>query len=395
MMDGLFALGSNGSGQLGLGHREDVSVPKQVQFLGEPSPNDQVAHIAAGGNHTILLTASGRAYWSGDPAAATGSCGIVTASGVAAGPPVFREVVVSTRDDGPAAARRRILHVACTWDATVFVLEDDSGRATQVYYTGGASEEEGEAGAAEAATGGGSAGTTRTEGGPMLLPDFPPRGTAVRALAAGFRHVVAVLDNGDVYGWGSGRKGQLGTLADDDGPKGLVRRPRRIAGVEFSVDAAVCCQYTTCLVAGPGDGRIVLLGADKWGLKAEAPVEVPNWKAVTASWGGIYILRRDGTVVAWGRDDHGQLPPPGLPEVESVVAGSEHVLALTAEGDVLAWGWGEHGNCGPTSQKFGDVKGRWNILASLKNLSEGSAITLVGGGCATSWINIVADGVFL
>jgi protein ATS1 len=26
----VFALGSNGSGQLGIGHKEDVSVPKQV-----------------------------------------------------------------------------------------------------------------------------------------------------------------------------------------------------------------------------------------------------------------------------------------------------------------------------------------------------------------------------
>jgi len=28
----VYAIGSNGSGQLGIGHKEDVSVPKQVLF---------------------------------------------------------------------------------------------------------------------------------------------------------------------------------------------------------------------------------------------------------------------------------------------------------------------------------------------------------------------------
>ncbi|KAI0468335.1 regulator of chromosome condensation 1/beta-lactamase-inhibitor protein II [Xylaria cf. heliscus] len=365
-MDGLFALGSNGSGQLGLGHKEDVSVPKQVVFSQTP-PNDPITQVAAGGNHTILITTSGKAYWSGDNT--NGCCGVIEDEDKG-DIPIFQEFRIPGSVD-----MGLIMHAACTWDTTILVTGDKDGRATRIYSCGAAKG---------------------VEVVPTFMSDFPPAGTAVTCLAAGFRHVAVVLDNGDVYGWGNGRKGQLGQLEDDADASGVVTKPRKIRGVPFRVAKAVCCQYTTCLIAEPGDGRILILGADKWKLKSRAPTEIPSWKAITASWGSIYILKRDGTVEAWGRDDHGQLPPPGIPEIAHITAGSEHIVALTDTGDVLSWGWGEHGNCGPHSdEKFGDVKGRWNVLASLKNLPEGSSITAIGAGCATSWINIAAEGIFL
>ncbi|XDG00992.1 hypothetical protein ABKA04_000607 [Annulohypoxylon sp. FPYF3050] len=374
-MNGLFSLGSNGSGQLGIGHKEDVSVPKQVEFVGE-IPDDEVVQIAAGGNHTIITTKTGKAYWSGD--SSSGACGI-TQDTEHSNVPKFREFILSTSERLGAVA-----HVACTWDSSVLVLLDANDRATQVYTCGVA-----DVGAASA---GSEPSILRT---PNLLSDFPPPGTEVQSLAAGFRHVVVLLDNGDVYGWGNGRKGQLGELADTADAKGVLQHPQKISGIPFKVSEAVCCQYTTCFISEPGDGRIIVLGADKWGLKSTAPVEVPNWNMIGASWGSIYILQRNGQLIAWGRDDHGQLPPLLLPELESIATGSEHVLALTKDGDVLSWGWGEHGNCGPQTEKYGDVKGRWNVLASLKNLPEGSNITAIGAGCATSWINITTEGVYL
>ncbi|KAI1803107.1 RCC1/BLIP-II [Daldinia bambusicola] len=372
-MDGLFALGSNGSGQLGIGHEEDVSVPKQVEFANE-APKDPIVTIAAGGNHTILVTELGKAYWAGDPS--RGACGIVeNAKDTKASR--FQEITLSTSENiGPVA------HVACTWDASVFVARDDSNKATRVYVCGVP-----DVGATVISSG--------SDLHPTLLKDFPPSGTEIQNLAAGFRHVVAVLDNGQVYGWGNGRKGQLGDLGNATDSKAVVRHPHKLSGIPFKVAKAVCCQYTTCLISEPGDGRILVLGADKWELKSAAPAEIPDWKMISASWGGIYILQRSGTLIAWGRNDHGQLPPPGLPKLDRIAAGSEHILAVTEDGDVLSWGWGEHGNCGPQTEKFGDVKGRWNVLASLKHLPEGSQITTIGAGCATSWINITADGLFL
>ncbi|KAI1326636.1 RCC1/BLIP-II [Xylariaceae sp. FL0255] len=363
-MEGLFAVGSNGSGQLGLGHKEDVSVPKPVQYSEcQPSPEDDVRHIAAGGNHTVLVTASGKVLWSGD--SSNGRCGFTIDPEFGEGQKFSEFCLSKSERPGP------VLYAACTWDSTILVMADEKGCATEVYTCGATSP-------------------GLTARSPALIPGFPPVGAVIMSLTAGFRHVVAVLDNGDVYGWGNGRKGQLGDA------KAVLDEPCRITDIPFKVSKAVCSQYATCLIAEPGDGRIVVLGQDKWGLKSEAPAEVPSWATITASWGGIYVLKSDGTLVAWGRDDHGQLPPPNLPGLTQVVAGSEHVVALTEAGEVVTWGWGEHGNCGPQlDEKSGDVKGRWNVLASLKNLPEGSSITTIGAGCATTWINIATDGLFL
>ena len=68
----VYSLGSNGSGQLGIGHEEDVSVPKPVYFA--DSPPASIRAIAAGGNHTLILSDAGELYWAGDPT--SGACPI-------------------------------------------------------------------------------------------------------------------------------------------------------------------------------------------------------------------------------------------------------------------------------------------------------------------------------
>ncbi|KAK6086525.1 RCC1 domain-containing protein [Seiridium cupressi] len=379
-MAGLFALGSNGSGQLGIGHKEDVSVPKPVIFHCEP-PSDAIVKIAAGGNHTIVLTESGKGYWSGD--SSKGACGITTIS--TADNAQFEELVLTeTETSAP------ITHVACTWESSTFVVKDEDGKATKVYSCG--TGKQGQLGFE-------AKGIVE----PRLISSFPPVGTEVVRLAAGLAHVVAVLDNGEVFGWGNGRKGQLGQLvALDDGtpPVPVVHlAPCKIgstSGVNFAVTDVVCGQYSTVLIGSLEEGKMITLGSDKWGLKSNAPPAVPSWSSIDGSWGGVYILKQDGSLAAWGRDDHGQLPPPDVPKLKHIQAGSEHVLALTEDGSVIAWGWGEHGNCGPqTDGKTGDVKGRWNVVASSKNLPEGSCVAKIGAGCATSWIYVKAEGIHL
>ncbi|KAH8673741.1 RCC1 domain-containing protein [Xylariales sp. PMI_506] len=379
-MAGLYALGSNGSGQLGIGHKEDVSVPKPVVFHCEP-PADAVTRVVAGGNHTIILTESGKAYWSGD--SSKGACGVTTIS--TADNSQFEELVFSeTETLGP------IVHVACTWESSTFVVRDEHGKATKVYScgTGGQGQLGFEA-----------QGVTE----PRLIVNFPPSGTEIVSLSAGLGHVIAVLDNGEVYGWGNGRKGQLGqSVALNDGASPapiILLAPCKIggsSGVDFKVVDAVCGQYHTVLIGERTEGKLLVLGADKWGLVSKAIRNMPGWASISSCWGSTYILKEDGTLSGWGRDDHGQLPPPNISKLHSIHAGSEHVVALTEENQVITWGWGEHGNCGPqTDGRAGDVKGRWNVIASTEHLAEGSRITTIGAGCATSWIYIEAQGVYL
>ncbi|KAK6842383.1 hypothetical protein PG990_005675 [Apiospora arundinis] len=379
-MAGLFALGSNGSGQLGIGHKEDVSVPKPVLFHCEP-PSDAIVSIAAGGNHTVVLTETGKAYWSGD--SSKGACGITTIS--SADNAQFEELILAEPETlGPIA------HIACTWDSTTCVVKDEQGKARKVYSCG--TGEQGQLG-------------IEAKGimEPRVIPNFPPEGTEVVHLASGMAHIVVVLDNGDVYGWGNGRKGQLGqavTLDDGAPPAPIINfAPCKIgssSGVDFKVANAVCGQYTTCLFGEPKEGKVLVLGPDKWGLKSKAPSSTPGWNTVDGGWGDVFVLTADGTLRAWGRDEHGQLPPPNMPKITKFVAGSEHSIAVTDSNEVISWGWGEHGNCGPqTDGPSGVVKGRWNVIASGELLPEGSQITAIGAGCATSWIYIHAEGLHL
>lgn len=363
-MIAIFALGSNGSGQLGLGHKEDVSVPKQVLFDTDKSPSSSITRVAAGGNHTLLLSASGELFWSGDPT--SGACGLVLEE-QKAGEPEFHRVRLAEPDTGDIF---KVGLVAATWETSVITKLDDQGRNTSIYTFGAGLK--GELGLGEL--------IIRTPV-PSKIPDFPPAGTEVVDLAASVGHVVAVLSNGEVYGWGNVRKGQLGA------PDAIVRSPKKFAGVDFKIARAVCGKDFTCVIGGSEDRRVLFLGSDKWGIKSALPANAHDWKDVGASWGNVYALKTGGQVESWGRNDHGQMTPPGLPPISKIAVGSEHVLALDEEGNVLAWGWGEHGNCGPKVEN-GDVKGRWNVIASTKFMPPGFKTTNIGAGCATSWIVI-------
>jgi protein ATS1 len=218
---------------------------------------------------------------------------------------------------------------------------------------------------------------------PKQIADFPPNGTSIIQINSCMAHTVVVLSNGEVWGWGKGRKGQLGE------PYADVWSPRKIEGVPFAVRRAVCGKDFTGLFASPEDGRTYLIGIgknDRFNLRASLPASMLGWADVVASWGSIYILKQNGELLGFGRNDHGQLPPPGISTIRAVAAGSEHCLASTDTGKVLAWGWGEHGNCGEPTDANGDVNRRWNEVPV-----DGEAKAIFAG-CATSFVMTTSEG---
>ena len=361
-MTTIYAIGSNGSGQLGIGHKKDVSVPKPVLFESE-SP-EVVSQIKAGGNHTLILS-SGTLYCSGDHT--SGACGLVSHANF---PDSQFHAVRLSEDDADILVKSQTVFCAASWEASIIVQLDENKRATNLYSFGVGNK-------GELAQGELLFRSSR----PQRIKDFPPEGLEVVDLAASVSHVIAVLSNGDVYGWGSGRKGQLGRLEE------IVYTPRKISGLDFRVVRAVCGREFTFLLSEATEQKFAVIGSDKSNIISAAPDSLLEWKDVGASWGSIFVLQLDGALLSWGRDDHGQLTPPNLPPLSQISIGSEHALGLTLDGKVLAWGWGEHGNCGPGIEN-GDVKGRWNVIASSQYLPPGSKISSIGAGCATSWICI-------
>ncbi|KAK8194896.1 regulator of chromosome condensation 1/beta-lactamase-inhibitor protein II [Phyllosticta capitalensis] len=342
----LSAFGSNGSGQLGLGHDEDVHDPSTTTIQ-ENYTLARPQRIAAGGNHTSILSADGAVFAAGDNS--NGRCAFGTAL----------ESSSQFRPCSPAGSdsSNPITTCAATWEASVFASD------RQVFTCGTGAK--GELGQGE---------NTIESAQAQPIPDFPPPDTRVIDMAAGMNHVVAVLDNGDVYGWGNGRKGQFGEATS------IVWSPRKLSGISFPVCRAVCGREFTFVIGDPSQGQCAVLGADKWSIASAAPKSVPGYIDVGAGWSNIYILQQDGSILAWGRNNHGQLPPSNVPPIEAIAAGSEHVLAKTRDGKVLAWGWGEHGNCGLPIDDSGNVAGRWN------EIQTSGPVEFIAAGCATSFI---------
>ena len=345
----LYAFGSNGSGQLGIGNTVDQFKPQKCRLSSE-LPGSPMA-IVAGGNHTLLLNDEGTVYSAGSPRS-----GSPQSHSSMSLEPIFQKTHISALGD-------KVKLCSAFWDGSIFVNLEN-----RVYTAGLGSK--GELGIS------GLPASTALQ----MIPNFPPvlQCSKIVDVACGVNHAVVVLEDGTVYGWGNGRKGQLSHPSD------IVRTPRKFADMGFRVVRAACGTEFTYLVGEPSSGRHTVLGSNKWDVQSEAPASVLNWKDVGACWGSIFVLEESGVIRSWGRNDHGQLAPHGLPHIVMFSAGSEHVIALTKEGKVISWGWGEHGNCGSGTDRNWDVKGTWNDILSYDSVSS-VKVAGVGAGCATSF----------
>ena len=328
----IYAWGSNGSGQLGVGHQGDLSQPARCVEISNALHVNPKA-IAAGGNHTLILDTSGQLHFIG------------SASGVAVGT-IFQDIRLCS----------------ATWDASILCTTSD-----EVIVLG--KGERGELGCGKHIR------DTSGSSTKVNVSAVNPENATIVQLASSIHHTVAVLSDGNVIGWGNGRKGQLGEPAD------IVWEPRKISGIGFKVVKATCGQGFTFLVGEPKLGQCVVLGHDKFDVKSAAPQFVPKWKAVGATWGSVFVLFEDGSLKSWGRNDHGQLASPSSSNIAQIALGSEHALALAADDKLYAWGWGEHGNCGPDTDETGDAK----EAKEIKVPTEVDKIQGLAAGCATSW----------
>ncbi|KAJ5081723.1 hypothetical protein NUU61_009987 [Penicillium alfredii] len=494
----LLAFGSNGSGQLGIGHTDDVSQPTPCLFLdssedrqsrpaesrteeteivkknllaqnASPDLLDEIVHIATGGNHTLVLTARGHVYAAG--CNLDGRCGpdydyynsndensTSAYSSSEKNLLNFRRVVLTDPVTGTAV--RTFKHVAATWEGSILVSrrpvnapessprsENAPNSQDTVYVLG--STPKGELGLGSGDT---QAPTSTPTPASASIPAFPPHGTSIVGLASGMGHAVAILCTGEVYGWGAARKGQLG---DGNKPAKILWTPTRVDGIPFRASGASCGREFTVVFGDCKRGEFVVLGdrGNRWGV-LDGPLHFSSvgdtpmtanlsaeenkgsesylqqsvegrgnpYTSLSTSWNGVYVHTAPnqafsslpstststhlpphtsplpsasseksdaGLLIAWGRNDRGQLPPPNLPTPIKLAVGSEHALALLGDGQVAAFGWGEHGNCGPDTDVRGNVAGTYNVVALPGGVCVGGArVVGVGAGCATSWVMV-------
>lgn len=327
-----FAWGGNTSGQLGDGTTTSTATPIRMDL---PKGN-QVLQIAGGYRHGLALLSDGSVYAWGDnshgdlgndsttesdtPVQVSLPDGVVPVS-VAAG--VAASAVVTSDGDVYAwgANNAGQLGIGSTTDAHVPTLVHlPSGTVVTTVSLGGAHLLALTSGGTVYAAGSNAFGqlgdnsiTQRTTPVAVHLP----AGAQVTGIAAGFVHSLAVTSAGTVLAWGDNSHGELGT-----GDTTPLPVPTPISlGVSVSAIAASAGAYDS------------------------------------------FALASDGSVLAWGENDRGELGTgdtteqhtptavalPSGTHATAIAAGAASTYALTSTGTVLAWGDATFGSLGDGS----------------------------------------------
>lgn len=233
-------------------------------------------------------------------------------------------------------------------------------------------------------------------------------GKKIAAVSAGAAHNVALCSDGTVVTWGSNSSGQLGTGTAI--VSSLI--PTNITGLgalsgKTVVAVAAGAHHSLALCS---DGRVVAWGRGTSGQLGTGGIS-SNSLPVAVSWTGVMVgknvisiaagadhnlaLCSDGTLVAWGRNDFGQignnlagnLSSPGRVEttsgalmgktVISLAAGTNHSLVLLSDGSLAAWGSNVQGQLGTIGSN-----GSFVPIAVARNIGAlfGKTVTKIGCG---------------
>lgn len=356
----LQALGSNSFGQLG-------KSPQDLEF-GSITPDipEEIESIAAGRNNSLFLTSKGKIFsWGGNE---WGQLGYKTDSYYETEPKEIPNV-------------SNIVKIATNNNHVLALNRDGAVFAFGFNFSGQIGD-----------------GTTENRFNPIQVPIDP-----VKDIAAGYKFSVAVLQNGDIWGWGASCDSESKKTAEtwwkeeqeeqenrEDGSYydphsealvyydkneycinedivGILNKvPRKIDGVQGIEKISAGYGHVLALdknsnVWSFGCNTYNQLGRDTKGPINATPKrieEIEGIQEVSAGFRHSLALKKDGTVLAWGHNYRGQLGddttndsvhPVIVPidHVTNVIAGYDYSLALKEDGTV--WGWGRN-----TGHWFGD-----------------------------------------
>lgn len=384
----LWAWGANSCGQLGCGHCEDLLVPtpfaladilnpqprcpRSVQCKFVPgsaagSPHGRpiglvrapVLQSTGGGAFSVLLTETGQVLTCGKDERGQLGHGRKKSEGGDESPGTKEVTVNFSKCEISESLSTKINQVEAGWDFVVALTD------TGIILTWGSNSF-------------GQLGRILPQGlkmdaMPKIVDYYGNRNNKVVTVAAGLRHAVAITDNGLVYCWGSGRKGQLGVTGPEGKPLASSNVPIQASLIdgEKPIKAMGGMNFSGILTE---KGTIFVWGCNKYGQCGVSPAtemtlptprclklsdDIPTVVSIVAGWTHAVLRTENGNLYSWGRTDLGQLGRktdaipqhiPGLitgvTNIATHCCSSEHNLALTDKGQVYSWGWNEHGICG-------------------------------------------------
>ncbi|KAM3387115.1 hypothetical protein ACQJBY_010156 [Aegilops geniculata] len=183
-------------------------------------------------------------------------------------------------------------------------------------------------------------GTTEDSLLPQTIQAF--EGISVKMIAAGAEHTAAVTEDGEIYGWGWGRYGNLGL-----GDRNDRFVPEKVSSAEGEKMVLVACGWRHTITVS-SSGSLYTYGWSKYGQLGHGDFEdhlVPHKvEALKDS-----STSQFGQVGAGDNADHcapAQVNFPEEQKVAQVACGWRHTLAFTEKKNVFAWGRGTSGQLG-------------------------------------------------
>ncbi|KAL1550975.1 HECT-type E3 ubiquitin transferase [Salvia divinorum] len=334
---GVWSWGAGTDGQLATGSLQDEIIPRFIRSLSAYGP---IVSLSCGGAHVIALTPGGRVLtWGRGTSGQLGHGESVSSS----------QANVVKELEGFV-----ITHVSAGWNHSGFVSE------TGAIFTCG-----------DGSFGQLGHGDSNSQLYPRQVAYFASK--PVEQVACGMRHTLVLLAGNvehPVYGFGSGKRGQLGISTDNVKSTSL---PQITLGLENLKIISIHANgdHSSALSA---DGSLYTWGRGFRGaldtyIPCLSDVAFPVSK-VALGWNHALLLSREGDVFMLGGDRHGALSDPqkmpstadvrGEPEenitqiisgpanvkVVQIAAGAEHSAFITDNGSIMTLGWGEHGQLG-------------------------------------------------
>jgi alpha-tubulin suppressor-like RCC1 family protein len=156
--------------------------------------------------------------------------------------------------------------------------------------------------------------------------DVPGGLSNVVAIAAGVTHSLALTADGRVVGWGDNYTRGFFTYWSGQAivPAGLSNIVAIAAGYDHSMALAA-------------NGQVVVWGNNDTG-QLDLPGGLSNVVAIAAGNGVSMAMTAEGGFLEWGWQGGQSNSPSGLNQVVDCHGGIYHTVVLTAEGRLLAWG---------------------------------------------------------
>jgi alpha-tubulin suppressor-like RCC1 family protein len=191
-------------------------------------------------------------------------------------------------------------------------------------------------------------------------------GTSWRSVSAGNAHTASIKKNGELWTWGLGTNGRLGT----DSVTSQSSPVQTVSGGTSWRTVSAGGGHTAAIKT---NGELWLWGAGGLGLlgnnattNQSSPVQTiscgTNWRSVSAAGGHTTATKTNGELWLWGCGAGGRLGNNAFPNQSSPVqtvsggtnwktasAGGEHTAAIKTDGTLWTWGFGTYGQLGNNS----------------------------------------------